>query len=115
MTHLRNERHLLAAVRHPNLIALLGSWQDEACVHLVLEYIPGGELFALMRDKGRMSEDTGRFYAAQMVLALEYLHMLGIAYRDLKPENCLLDAQGYLRLADFGFGQCLSIRLALAS
>lgn len=71
-----------------------------------LDYCPGGEVFTYLRRAGRFDEDTARFYVAEMVLILEFLHdHQGIAYRDMKPENMLIDAEGHLKLVDFGFAK----------
>ena len=67
--------------------------------------IPGGEIFSHLRRAGRFPETRCRFYASQIILALEYLHHLSLIYRDLKPENLLIDEQGYLRITDFGFAK----------
>ena len=82
----------LSEAAHPFLVKFLGSAQDARHVRFVLEYVPGGELFSHLRRLGRFSEPVARFYAAEVVLALEYLHDRQIAFRDLKPENVLLDA-----------------------
>lgn len=74
-------------------------------MYFALEYCPGGELFNLLQKKKRFSEDQARFYAAQMVLALEHLHDKDIIYRDLKPENVLIDKVGYIRITDFGLSR----------
>lgn len=72
---------------------------------MLQEYVIGGELFRHLRKSGRFSNDTARFYAAEIVLALEYLHSKDIIYRDLKPENILLDHRGYIKITDFGFAK----------
>jgi len=71
----------------------------------VLEYCAGGELYNLLQKKRVFSEDQAKFYVAQIVLALEYLHLNNIIYRDLKPENIIIDAQGYIKLTDFGLSK----------
>lgn len=71
-----------------------------------LDYCPGGEIFTYLRRARRFNEPTTRFYAAEITLTIEYLHdVQGVAYRDLKPENILLDAQGHIKLVDFGFAK----------
>jgi len=73
-----------------------------------LDYCPGGEVFSYLRRAKRFDENTARFYAAEIVLVLEFLHEReGVAYRDLKPENLLLDAEGHIKLVDFGFAKRL--------
>jgi protein-serine/threonine kinase len=71
----------------------------------VLEYCPGGELFFHLSRAGRFSEGRCRFYASEILLAIEYLHRLNIIYRDLKPENILLDSDGHVKLTDFGLSK----------
>jgi serine/threonine protein kinase len=68
------------------------TFQDERNLYLLLEYVQGGELFSHLRRAGRFSADVARFYAANLILALEYLHSVDIIYRDLKPENILIDS-----------------------
>jgi len=99
------ERDVLYSLDHPFVIHFYGSFQTDKKLYFVLEYCPGGELFNLLRKKKRFSEERALFYAAQMVLALEHLHSKNIIYRDLKPENVLIDAQGYIRITDFGLSR----------
>ncbi|KAK7551461.1 kinase-like domain-containing protein [Phyllosticta citricarpa] len=105
--HVRNERNVLAAVAgHPFITTMIASFQDHDSLYMLLDYCPGGEVFSYLRRARRFNEPTSQFYAAEIVLILEYLHEReGVAYRDLKPENILIDAQGHLKLVDFGFAK----------
>lgn len=78
---------------------------------MLLEYVCGGELFSYLRNAGRFNNATSNFYGCEIVSALDYLHSLRIVYRDLKPENLLLDRHGHLKLTDFGFAKYLEDRL----
>ncbi|RPB24079.1 kinase-like protein [Terfezia boudieri ATCC MYA-4762] len=100
------ERQILEAVRHPFVVKLYYAFQDHQKLYLILEYAQGGELFMHLAAERMFSEDTAAFYMASLVLALSHLHKnAGVVYRDLKPENCLLDHQGYLLLTDFGLSK----------
>ena len=103
--HVISENTILADIDHPFLVGLKGFAQDERYLYFLLEYICGGELFTYMRTSGNLDPDQTRFFSAQVVLMFEYLHSKNIIYRDLKPENLLLDALGYLKLTDFGFAK----------
>lgn len=103
--HTLNEKKILQAISFPFIVSLEYHFKDNSNLYMVLEYVSGGEMFFHLRKHGRFSELRARFYAAQIVLALEYLHYLDIAYRDLKPENLLIDSYGYLKLTDFGFAK----------
>nr|AML79609.1 putative LOV domain-containing protein [Sambucus canadensis] len=97
------EREIISLLDHPFLPTLYSSFQTSTHVCLITDFCPGGELFALL-DKQPLKifkEDSARFYAAEVVIGLEYLHCLGIIYRDLKPENVLLQKNGHIVLADF--------------
>lgn len=72
---------------------------------MLMEFVPGGELFTYLRSRGKFSNDTSLFFAAEIICALEYLHSKDIVYRDLKPENILLDREGHVKLTDFGFAK----------
>lgn len=108
--HVRHERRILGEVSgHPFITNLLTSFSDRDFLYLLLDYVPGGELFSYLRKFRRFDESMARFYAAEIVVVLQYLHEQqgGVAYRDLKPENLLLDAEGHIRLVDFGFAKRL--------
>ncbi|KKA30984.1 hypothetical protein TD95_001338 [Thielaviopsis punctulata] len=110
LEHVRQERAILSSVTgHPFITTLLGSFADADRLFMLLDYVPGGELFTYLRRWKYFDEPTAQFYAAEIVLVLEHLHEQqdGIAYRDLKPENILLDADGHIRLVDFGFAKKL--------
>ncbi|KAK5707660.1 hypothetical protein LTR97_000198 [Elasticomyces elasticus] len=110
--HVRNERNVLAAVAgHPFITTMVASFQDSDTLYMVLDYCPGGEVFSYLRRARRFNEPTSQFYAAEIVLILEFLHEKeGVAYRDLKPENILIDAEGHLKLVDFGFAKKIESR-----
>jgi serine/threonine protein kinase len=80
---------------------------------MLLEYAMGGELFSYLRKLGRFSLEATRFYASEILLAIEYLHERQIVYRDLKPENLLLDSRGHIKITDFGFAKVVPDRYAL--
>nr|AML79161.1 putative LOV domain-containing protein [Urtica dioica] len=97
------EREIISLLDHPFLPALYTSFQTPTHVCLITDFCPGGELFALLdkQPTKTFKEDCARFYAAEVLIGLEYLHCLGIVYRDLKPENILLQKDGHIVLADF--------------
>ncbi|KAL4820240.1 kinase-like domain-containing protein [Aspergillus spinulosporus] len=103
--HTNDERRMLNRVRHPFLVTLWGTWQDARNLYMVMDFVEGGELFSLLRKSQRFPNPVAKFYAAEVTLALEYLHSLNIIYRDLKPENLLLDRHGHLKITDFGFAK----------
>ncbi|KAJ1531879.1 hypothetical protein ONE63_000527 [Megalurothrips usitatus] len=100
--HTKAERNILEAVKHPFIVDLMYAFQTGGKLYLILEYLSGGELFMHLEREGIFLEDTACFYLSEIILALEHLHRQGIIYRDLKPENILLDAQGHVKLTDFG-------------
>eukprot|EP00753_Platysulcus_tardus_P003418 PLAT12454.1.p1 GENE.PLAT12454.1~~PLAT12454.1.p1 ORF type:complete len:511 (-),score=280.29 PLAT12454.1:68-1600(-) len=105
LEHTAAERKILQTVEHPSIVALKYAWQTSGKLYLVLEFMSGGELFYWLKRHKRFSEDRARLYAAEILLALEKLHSLDCIYRDLKPENCLLNADGHVKLTDFGLSK----------
>ena len=104
--HIKTERQVLAAVRQaPFLVTLYYAFQTDAKLHLILEYIKGGELFTHLFKRESFSETEVKFYIGEITLALEHLHLLGIIYRDIKLENILLDHEGHICLCDFGLSK----------
>lgn len=100
--HTRSERVILEKNQNPFLVGLKFAFQTPEKIYLVLDFVNGGELFYHLQNEGKFDEDRAKFYAAQLLLALEHLHTLDVVYRDLKPENILVDYSGYIALTDFG-------------
>ncbi|UJR25639.1 hypothetical protein I4U23_006990 [Adineta vaga] len=103
--HVQSEKNILSKISHPFLIRLYWTTHTNSLLYLLLDYIPGGELFQMMRKREKFDSKTAIFYASEVLLVLDYLHHLDILYRDLKPENILLDKEGHIRLVDFGFAK----------
>ncbi|KAL8167596.1 hypothetical protein V2J09_009095 [Rumex salicifolius] len=103
LTRSQTEREILQLLDHPFLPTLYTHFETDRFACLVMEYCPGGDLHSMrQKQPGRhFSEYAARFYAAEVLLALEYLHMLGVIYRDLKPENVLVREDGHIMLSDF--------------
>jgi len=103
--HVKAEVAILSRIDHPFIVNLLAKFQDEKRLFLLLEFVNGGELFSYLRREGRLPDIDAKFYAGEIILAFIYLHSQNIIYRDLKPENLLIDAEGHLKIADFGFAK----------
>jgi serum/glucocorticoid-regulated kinase 2 len=101
------EKDILQSINYPFLVRMEFCFQTEERVYFVLPFIRGGELFKHLRQNKYFPEEKVKFYAAIIGLSLEYLHKKGIIYRDIKPENILLDEDGYLKLIDFGMAKIL--------
>jgi serum/glucocorticoid-regulated kinase 2 len=102
VTHTLAERTVLARVDCPFIVRLKFSFQNPEKLYLGLAFVNGGELFHHLQREGRFNEERSRFYAAELLSALEHLHQFNVIYRDLKPENILLDYTGHIALCDFG-------------
>lgn len=110
LQHVKNEKRILQCVHFPFLVTLKYNFKDNANLYMALDFIPGGEMFSHLQTCRKFNENMARFYTSQVVLSFEYLHNLGIIYRDLKPENLLLDSKGYLKITDFGFAKKIDNR-----
>lgn len=108
--HVKAEAQILIRLKHPFVVNLLTVFQDDRRLCLLLEYVNGGELFCYLRRVEKIKADHARFYAGQITLAFQYIHSKEVAYRDLKPENMLLDCAGNVKVTDFGFAVALEGR-----
>jgi serine/threonine protein kinase len=108
--HIKSEKQILSRISHPYVVSLYSAFQDSLYLYMLMEYVIGGELFSQLRKVGRFSNSTARFYAQEIVLAFEYMHTMDIVYRDLKPENLLIDSRGHIKITDFGFAKVVTDR-----
>jgi len=104
----KNEINISKTLKHPFLVNMVHAFETEQFYCLVYEYCPGGELFYLLKNIKIMTESEARFYFIQILYGMEYLHQKNIIYRDLKPENVLLDHDGNIKIADFGLSKTLT-------
>lgn len=105
LEHIKTERTVLQYVAHPFLVRLLYAFQDPEKLYMVMEFVNGGELFFHLKKERRFPELRVKFYAAQLLLALSHLHDQNVVFRDLKPENVLMDKDGNIMLTDFGLAK----------
>lgn len=111
--HMLAEKAILEAIskgteglsRHPFIVNLYATFHDPSYLYMVLEYVNGGEFFTHLRRCGRLDNASAKFYCASVATIFRHLHAVDIIYRDLKPENLLLDHQGFLKITDFGFAK----------
>ncbi|EAY18113.1 AGC family protein kinase [Trichomonas vaginalis G3] len=104
-----SERNIMVKSHHPFIVQLKFAFQTQSKFYLGLEYVPGGELFTHIYRDGFLQPREYQLVIAQVALALQYLHSIGIIYRDMKPENILIDADGYVKLTDFGLSRDITI------
>ena len=105
---LRCEKEILTVCNFPLIVKLVESYKDTHFIYFLLEYIEGGDFFDFLGELGICNNSTARFYFGCLLLCVEYLHIQGIVYRDLKPENAALDGNGYLHMVDMGTAKQLS-------
>jgi serine/threonine protein kinase len=103
--HTMSERRILENIQHPFIVSLRFAFQTEHKLYMVFDFFNGGELYHYLSEGEPFSEDRARFYAYEIALALAYLHKRGIVYRDLKPENLILDSAGHIKITDFGLSK----------
>mmetsp|Transcript_30449 Transcript_30449/g.30101 ORF Transcript_30449/g.30101 Transcript_30449/m.30101 type:complete len:345 (+) Transcript_30449:411-1445(+) len=101
----RAECKILKSIRHPFIVPLYSVFQSPKCIFMVLEYCQFGDFSRLLSIMKQLKDQQARFYIAEVILAIEYLHSLNIVYRDLKPSNLLIDSQGHIKLSDFGLAK----------
>lgn len=105
--HVRNEKEILAKASEEWIVGLKASFQDEKYLYLVMDYLPGGDLMSQLMKKDIFTEEEGKFYMAELVLAVESVHKLNCIHRDLKPDNILIDSKGHIKLSDFGLSKTM--------
>jgi cGMP-dependent protein kinase len=104
------ERNILKMIDHPFIGKLIKTFKDNLRIYFLMEFVPGQDLFDVLADWNKMGNENAKFYAAGIVIILEYLHSYNIVYRDLKPENILIDSEGYPKICDFTFSKIIENR-----
>jgi serine/threonine protein kinase len=100
--YVMTERDVLTLMNNPFIVQIHGAFQTKEKLYLVLEYCPGGDLEKKIIREKKISESIVKMYAAEIILAIEYLHKREIIFRDLKPANVVLDSEGHAKITDFG-------------
>lgn len=102
VNHAWSERQVLVEAEHPFVCKLCFAFQNKEYLYLVMEFLPGGDLVTLLMKRDILTEEESRFYAAEMLVAIDTIHKLGFIHRDIKPDNVLIGADGHIKLVDFG-------------
>ena len=108
--HLLLEKHILMLIDHPMIVKLIRTFKDSKRIYFLLEYVHGLELSVIMRHVGVFSNSDAHFYIGSLLMVLQYLHERDIIYRDLKPDNVMVDTNGYVKLIDFGTAKQITSR-----
>ena len=103
--HIRNEQLIMSKIKSPWIIELKASFQEDDYLYLIMEYLAGGDLMALLIKKDILSENEAKFYISELILAIESIHKLDCIHRDIKPDNILIDSNGHIKLSDFGLAK----------
>ena len=103
--HTISERILMSKLKNPLMVKLYYCFQDKKYLYFIMEFVQGGELLYHLRKQIRFDDERTRFYISELILALEFLHNNNIIYRDIKPENILIDKTGHIKLIDFGLSK----------
>ncbi|KAJ9454853.1 Protein kinase 2 [Diplonema papillatum] len=103
--YIKEEKNILSRIDHPFIVPLYAAFQTDLHLYLVLEFLPGGELYSHIYSQGRFGEVDSRFYISEVILAVAHLHTNDIVHRDIKPENIVLDREGHAKLTDFGLAK----------
>jgi protein kinase X len=107
--HVKHEADLLSRLMHPFIVTLYHRFQDERKLYLIEEFVQSGTLSSHIQQNGNLCNENARFYAAQIVMAMQYLHGEHVIYRDLHPENVMLDRGRYVKLVDFGLAKAINL------
>ena len=103
--HIKHEQLFMSRIKSPYIVDLKASFQDDNFLYLIMEYLPGGDLMNLLIKKDIFTEEESRFYLAELILAIEYIHSLDCIHRDIKPDNILIGKDGHIKLTDFGLAK----------
>lgn len=104
-SHILNEKKIMSGLNHPFINRYYCGMEDEQYLYFLLEALPGGELCKRLREEKMFPEPWGKFYSASVLFAFCHMHAKKIAYRDLKPENLVMDHVGYVKVVDFGLAK----------
>lgn len=111
LRQIMHEKRVMQATDSPFIVKLLFTCKDNDAIYMVMPYMSGGDLLTLLRRHHNFSEPSARFFSAQLVLAIEFLHSVDVIHRDIKPENILMKENGYVQLADLGLSKIIKDRL----